>query len=166
MRGEDPQQHELHVCKSKTVEIERIVESAEHPAHKYTEKREDEEISQTSHIPVDSPTSEQRRSGAEENEEEDESSSVEKEIKLTADRSQEYESRSLLMSEMRKNVIKSRKATIHSHKNTVIQLETKQSKQRVISSYASTMAAFDHKTVCSPRPVPKMRSNEDTELIQ
>ena len=43
MRGEDPQQHELHVCKSKTVEIERIVESAEHPAHKYTEKREDEE---------------------------------------------------------------------------------------------------------------------------
>ena len=65
---------------------------------------------------------------------------------------------------MRKYVIKSRKATIHSHKNTVIQLETKQSKQRVISSYASTMAAFDHKTVCSPRPVPKMRSNEDTEL--
>lgn len=164
MRGKDPQQHELHVCKSKTVEIERIVESTEHPAQKDTEKREDEDISQTSHIPVDPPTSEQRRSGNEENEEEDESSSVEKEIKLTADRSQEYESRSLLMSEMRKYVIKSRNATIHSHKNTVIQPETKQSKQRLISSYASTMAAFDHKTVCTPRPVPKMRSNEDTEL--
>lgn len=168
MRGEDPKQQELQDCKNKTVEIGRVVENAKQPAQNDTETRQDEEISQTSHhVPVDSLNSEQTRSSTEETIKEDEtpvsvftpserSSSVEKETKLTADSSQEYESRSLLMSEMRKYVIKSRKATIHSHKYTVTQPETKQPKKNVISSYASAMAAFDHKAACAPRPVPKM----------
>lgn len=173
MRGEvreDPRQHELHVCKSKTVETESIVENAEQPAQKEIETREAEEVSPTSHVPGDCPNSDQTRSSTEENDGDDDtptpvfttcksSSSVEKEIKLTADSSREYESRSLLMSEMRKYVIKSRKATIYSRKDTMVQPEIKQPRKKVVLSYVSAMAAFDHKAVCAPRPVLKLSSD-------